>query len=369
MGDSLNIGGEEHFSENNSVGDDNKIYGDIGKVYSDPGMRPSWIESHIIYPLEDAVTTVTNTLGEAAHGIGTMLNDTFIRPSGSTDEIPQTQIPDSYAASQYVAAFGKYSGPVGPQLVPSDPATDAVREANAQQFRTDIGILAGGALFTGYATGARLLGLPNDVVDNTAVMQFGIVGSIVGNPGSQSINIARRSFAEPFSTIAPGANGVEGLPSALRMNGEGPTTIIARDPVNIAAQRRLNGIDLDRNAFAPGEAGAAAEMENYLGGTLKRAPGGTSADYVVESGNFSGARIDFKLTPDTFEQAAKINTYFDKTFPKFSQSFADKLANPMGVDLMPFDTRFLTPANQGKLFDFINTLPKSSQQKVIYLGH
>jgi hypothetical protein len=113
---------------------------------------------------------------------------------------------------------------------------------------------------------------------------------------------------------------------------------------------------------------AAAEMERYLGGALERAPGGTSADYVVKSGDFSGARIDFKLTPDTFAQAVKINTYFDKTFPKFSQSFADKLANPMGVDMMPFDTRFLTLENKKKLFDFVNTLPNNSQQKVICLG-
>ena len=61
--------------------------------------------------------------------------------------------------------------------------------------------------------------------------------------------------------------------------------------------------------------------------------------------------------------------YFDKTFPKFSQSFADKLAAPNGVDMMPFDTRFLTPTNRGTLFDFVNNLPVSSQKKVIYLVH
>ena len=153
------------------------------------------------------------------------------------------------------------------------------------------------------------------------------------------------------------------------MRDGGPTTIIARDPVSIAGQRRLNEIDLDRNAFAPGEAGAAAEMENYLGGTLQRAPGGTSADFIVESGPFTGARIDFKLTPDAVAQAGKINQFFDKTFPKFSPSIADKLAKPNGVDLMPFDTRFLTEANKKTLFDFVETLPKSSQQKIIYLGY
>ena len=155
----------------------------------------------------------------------------------------------------------------------------------------------------------------------------------------------------------------------FRLNESGPTTLVARDPVSLAAQQRLNALDGDVGKFRPGEAGVAAEMENYLGGTLARAPAGTSADFVVESGDFAGARMDVKLTPDTFEKANKLNTYFDQTFPKFSESFAGKLADPNGVDLMPFDTRFLTPGNSQKLFDFVGTLPLSSQQKVIYLVH
>jgi uncharacterized Zn-binding protein involved in type VI secretion len=187
-------------------------------------------------------------------------------------------------------------------------------------------------------------------------------GTLGMNGGNVRISLKQNgtgNVAEP-----PAGQGSYG---SFKQSTEGPTTIAARDPVNLAAQRRLNSIDPDRNTHAPGEAGAAAEMEHYLGGTLERAQGGTSADYVVKSGEFAGARIDFKLTPDTFEQATKINTYFDKSFPKFSKSIADKLAKPSGVDMMPFDTRFLSPANKQKLFDFINTLPKTSQQKVIYL--
>lgn len=160
-----------------------------------------------------------------------------------------------------------------------------------------------------------------------------------------------------------------GVADGLRLSGTGPTRLIARDPVELAAQRRLNALDGDVGKFRPGEAGVAAEMENYLGGTLRRAPAGTSADFIVETGPFAGARMDLKLTPDTFAQAGKLNSYFDKTFPKFSESFAAKLAKPDGVDLMPFDTRFLTPSNSQKLFDFVDTLPLSSQQKIIYLGH
>uniref|UniRef100_UPI001BB1B201 hypothetical protein n=1 Tax=Chitinivorax sp. B TaxID=2502235 RepID=UPI001BB1B201 len=153
----------------------------------------------------------------------------------------------------------------------------------------------------------------------------------------------------------------------IGLNGSGPTALIARDPVSLAAQRRLNALDGDVGKFRPGEAGVAAEMENYLGGSLVRAPAGTSADFIVDSGPFAGARMDLKLTPDSFAKAEMLNTHFDKTFPKFSESFANKLAKPDGVDLMPFDTRFLTTANSQKLFDFVDTLPLSSQQKIIYL--
>ena len=173
--------------------------------------------------------------------------------------------------------------------------------------------------------------------------------------------------ADAASAGSTGA--VDGAGLGFRLNESGPTPLVARDPVDLAAQRRLNALDGDVGKFRPGEAGVAAEMENYLGGTLARAPAGTSADFVVESGDFAGARMDLKLTPDTFEKADKLNTYFDKTFPKFSESFAGKLADPNGVDLMPFDTRFLTPGNAQKLFDFVGTLPLSSQQKVIYLVH
>lgn len=153
----------------------------------------------------------------------------------------------------------------------------------------------------------------------------------------------------------------------FRLNPSGPTSLVARDPVVLTAQRRLNSIDGDVQKFRPGEAGVAAEMENYLRGTLDRAAAGTSADFIVKSGPFTGIRMDLKLTPDSFAQANKPNTHFDNTFPKFSESFSNKLAKSDGVDLMPFDTRFLTPENSQKLFDFIQTLPLGSQKKIILI--
>jgi filamentous hemagglutinin len=170
------------------------------------------------------------------------------------------------------------------------------------------------------------------------------------------------------SDLSGAANSVVEVQPGLVLYDSGPTTIVARNPVDLAAQHRLNQLDPDRGQFAPGEAGAAAEMEHYLGGTLVRAEGGSGADYVVTSGTFANSSIDFKLTPNSFSQADKINTYFDKTFPSFSETFSGKLADPAGPNLMVFDTRFSNPTNSQKLFDFVGNLPASSQSKVIYLG-
>ena len=161
---------------------------------------------------------------------------------------------------------------------------------------------------------------------------------------------------------SPESNGF-----GLRLNESGRSRLIAYEPVDLAAQGRLNALDGDVGKFRPGEAGVAAEMENYLNGRLAKAPAGTSADYIVKTGDFAGARLDLKLTPDSFAKAEKINAYFNQTFPAFSESFAEKLAKPNGIDLMPFDTRFLTPKNAQKLFEFVKKLPLSSQQKIIYL--
>jgi YD repeat-containing protein len=232
------------------------------------------------------------------------------------------------------------------------------------------GAVFGGALLGAHVTAGHLAGRPR-LFATTGNDLTPVAGDINSRghyllPASGEIgNIALDSIeVRPLGSTGT----VDGAGLGLRLNDSGPTRLVALDPVELAAQRRLNALDGDVGKYRPGEAGAAAELENYLGGRLGRAPAGTSADFIVESGPFAGARMDLKLTPDTFAAADKLNTYFDKTFPKFSESFATKLARSDGVDLMPFDTRFLTPANSQKLFDFVDSLPLSSQRKIIYLG-
>jgi len=124
-----------------------------------------------------------------------------------------------------------------------------------------------------------------------------------------------------------------GLPKA------GPQVIIGRDAVSLTEFNRLNVLDSDVGRLRPGEAGAAAELQSYLGGTLSRTPAGTSGDFVFNSGAHMGKTVDFMLTPDSFAQAAKINQFFEKNMTGFSNTLDLHLQK---ADLIPMDTRFLT---------------------------
>ncbi len=267
---------------------------------------------------------------------------------------------DTLAAQQRQYQIDQVLGPAG-------VAADGL----SGSFVVDYGATHGWSSdeIVGWGRAANALG---DVVISLAGARAGLPYANAGTTDPyQTFSIySNAGYTEQVDFEGIGSTGtVGGAEPGFRLNESGPTRLVARDPVDLDAQRRLNELDGDVGSFRPGEAGVAAEMERYLGGTLVRAPAGTGADYVVQSGAFAGARMDLKFAPDTFEKADKINIYFDQTFPKFSESFAEKLANPDGVDLMPFDTRFLTPSNAQKLFDFVDTLPLSSQRKVIYLVH
>ena len=151
------------------------------------------------------------------------------------------------------------------------------------------------------------------------------------------------------------------------LNEFGPTQIVARDAVDLAAQRRLNKLDGDIGNSRPGEAVVAAEMKITL---VQDFPGLQAAQMQISSLNQENVLAlawIVKLTPDSLAVANKLNAHIDKTSPKFFDSVANKLAHADGVEMMPFDTRILTTENAKKLFDFIETLPISSQGKVIYL--
>jgi hypothetical protein len=83
---------------------------------------------------------------------------------------------------------------------------------------------------------------------------------------------------------------------------------------------------------------------------------------VFSSGAHKGKIVDFMLTPDSFEQAAKINQFFEKNMKGFAKTLDLHLNK---ADYVPMDTRFLTESNNKLLNDLIETLPKEQKAKVI----
>ncbi|OMW19074.1 cell surface protein [Burkholderia pseudomallei] len=164
---------------------------------------------------------------------------------------------------------------------------------------------------------------------------------------------------------SPGTQGASSGSNISASNGSSsPTTIVASNPVDLNAFDRLNVVDPAVGKFRPGEAGAAAELENYLGGTLQRAPQGSSVDFVFSSGPNNGKTVDFMLTPDTVAQAAKINQFFDKNLNNFMNTLSDHAA---AADFVPLDSRFLSEANKTLLVKAIGNLPQKLQAKIILI--
>lgn len=148
----------------------------------------------------------------------------------------------------------------------------------------------------------------------------------------------------------------------IQMERIGPQMILAKKPVNLDEFARLNVIDSDVGKLRQGEAGAALELQKYLGGRLQRTKPGNPGDFVFESGPHAGKVVDFMLTPDSVKQAASINKYFEKNL----SGFKDTLNHHLGkADFIPMDTRFLTDTNKQLLMDVIKNLPAKQQSNII----
>jgi len=137
--------------------------------------------------------------------------------------------------------------------------------------------------------------------------------------------------------------------------------------VSLSDFNRLNGIDVAVGKFRPGEASAAAELQNFLGGQLARAPEGVSADFIITSGAHEGKTVDFMLTPDSVEQAARINENIfakKKNIKVFTGQLTDHL---LKADFVPMDTRFLNGKNINTLMDIISKQPSNLHSKIILI--
>ncbi|WBS01542.1 hypothetical protein OU994_25210 [Pseudoduganella sp. SL102] len=192
-------------------------------------------------------------------------------------------------------------------------------------------------------------------------------GRLLAHPQLQ----ARPNNSVPMAMGEPVPGGGRGASSNTKSSNvevveviNGPQMIAARDAVNLGEFKRLNMIDPAVGRIRPGEAGAAAELQNYMKGNLERALPGTPGDFIFTSGPNAGKTVDFMLTPDSMAQAGKINNFFAKNTARFSEQLGLHLNK---ADIVPLDMRFLTPHNQGLLMDIISKQPPELQSKIIIL--
>ncbi|WP_255210184.1 hypothetical protein, partial [Erwinia persicina] len=137
---------------------------------------------------------------------------------------------------------------------------------------------------------------------------------------------------------------------------------------------RLNTPDLGGNGkLKPAEAASAAQLEPTLG-TMERytpSPGaksGSSPDFVITSGPNKGKTVDAMYTTDRLSQKEidGLNKFYEKNMSVGSgrDVIQDHLQK---ADFVPVDFRVLTPANQKTFMDYIKTLPKAQQDKIIIM--
>ncbi|MBN3145684.1 hemagglutinin repeat-containing protein [Pectobacterium brasiliense] len=179
----------------------------------------------------------------------------------------------------------------------------------------------------------------------------------------------------PGKKLPDGVAGA-GQFAILQKNSDGIHEVkISATPLE--SYERLNTPDINGNGkYNPAEAAAAARMESVFG-PLERAPdtGGKTADFIISSGSNAGKTVDFMYTTKNLQQKEVdgINKFFEKNMtvsrtageiPIGQKQIIDHLRK---ADIVPVDFSVLTPPNQKIFMDYIKTLPKNQQDKVIIM--
>ncbi|WP_221810515.1 hemagglutinin repeat-containing protein [Enterobacillus tribolii] len=142
----------------------------------------------------------------------------------------------------------------------------------------------------------------------------------------------------------------------------------------LEGQDRLNTPDLGGSGkLKPAEAATAAQLEPALGQMERYTPpkgatSGTSPDFVITSGPNKGKTVDAMYTTDKLSQKEidGLNKFYEKNMS--SGSGKDVIQDHLKkADFVPVDFRVLTRTNQKIFMDYIKTLPKTQQDKIIIM--
>ncbi|MCH7314474.1 DUF637 domain-containing protein [Acinetobacter sp. ANC 3882] len=150
---------------------------------------------------------------------------------------------------------------------------------------------------------------------------------------------------------------------------------------------RLNIKDKATNEIKILEATAGAKLEPYVGKLQRLTPKYDSdgkplatADFIVVQGPNSGKTVDMmftnltlKIDPKTGVVLDKQNQYFEKNLTSIEKGRSEPITQTqiknhlLKADIVPMDLRVLSPSNQALLINYIKTLPKDQQAKIIIM--
>ncbi|UAN45918.1 hemagglutinin repeat-containing protein [Serratia sp. JSRIV001] len=244
------------------------------------------------------------------------------------------------------------------QLIASDDIFSTMSDAVKQSYIDRINLMeseyqkagASGAYNSGVEAGKLVSDLIGAVAGGVGVAKVGtaLTEKIVAKAASQSLKDA-----------------------ALIRNADGIHEVkISSTPLE--GHDRLNTPDLGGNGkLKPAEAAAAAQLESAIGTMERYAPppgakSGTSPDFVITSGPNKGKTVDAMYTTDKLSQKEidGLNKFYEKNMN--SGSGKDVIQDHLKkADFVPVDFRVLTPVNQKIFMNYIKTLPKSQQEKII----
>ncbi|WP_239327115.1 VENN motif pre-toxin domain-containing protein, partial [Snodgrassella gandavensis] len=196
-------------------------------------------------------------------------------------------------------------------------------------------------------------------------------GHVIKNAEANAIKSESRGVGKEAGKEA--ANAGKGANGQIIKNSDGLNEVkINQTPLE--GQNRLNTPDLGGSGkLKPAEAASAAQLEPVLGKMERYTPPhgattGTSPDFVITSGPNKGKTVDAMYTTDKLSQKEidGLNKFYEKNMT--SGSGKDVIQDHlMKADFVPVDFRVLTPANQRIFMNYIKTLPKAQQDKIIIM--
>ncbi|MBL0910570.1 hypothetical protein G5645_21480, partial [Pectobacterium carotovorum] len=120
-----------------------------------------------------------------------------------------------------------------------------------------------------------------------------------------------------------------------------------------------------KNKLAEGS--AATELQNTMGGKLERVdPDASGADFVFSSGPNKGKTVDFMFTTakGSEKEIEGMNKFFNNNWDNNVKTLHQHLEK---ADIVPLDFRNLTPTNQQRILEYLNTLPASQKNQIVIM--